>query len=149
MWTQVIWKYFTKKIFSSKILCGLPSILCLSGKLWPLRFIWHHDLRVDHCQSSATSFELKQYSFCNSFRTLVLLNFWDFTSTEYCCTIKVFQFDLTHKYFLWVPGENTRVFGLQKGGSASVMSTTIGAVFHSQEARNDYKSVSYWDISRW
>ena len=51
----------------SKILCGLPSTLCLTRELWPLRFIWHHDLRVIHCQSSAMSFIFTQYSFCNSF----------------------------------------------------------------------------------
>ena len=37
----------------SKILCGMPSTLCLTGELWPLRFIWHHDLRVTHWKSSA------------------------------------------------------------------------------------------------
>ena len=52
----------------SKILCGLISTLCLTGELWPLRFIWHHDLRVTHCQSSAMTFVFTQYSFCNSFR---------------------------------------------------------------------------------
>ena len=32
----------------SKILCGLPSTLCLTGELWPLR-----DHLVTHCQSRA------------------------------------------------------------------------------------------------
>ena len=52
----------------SKILCGLPSTLFLTGELWQLRFIWHHDLRVTHCQSSAMTFIFTQYSFCNPFR---------------------------------------------------------------------------------
>ena len=39
----------------SKILCGLPSTLFLTGELWSLRFIWYHDLRVTHCQSSDMS----------------------------------------------------------------------------------------------
>ena len=59
---------FPDDIFNfSNILCGLPSTLCLTGELWPLRFIWHHDLRVTHCQSSAMTFVFTQYSFCNSF----------------------------------------------------------------------------------
>ena len=52
----------------SKILFGLPSTLCLTGELWPLRFIWHHDPRVTHRQSSAMTFVFAQYFFCNSFR---------------------------------------------------------------------------------
>ena len=56
----------------SKILCGLPSTLFLTGELWPLRFIWHHDLRVTHCESSAMTFVFTQYSFCNSFRQGIL-----------------------------------------------------------------------------
>ena len=40
----------------SKNLCGLPSTFFLTGELWPLRFIWHYDLRVTHCQSSAKTF---------------------------------------------------------------------------------------------
>ena len=59
---------FPDVIFNfSKFSCGLPSTLCLTGELWPLRFIWHHDLRVTHCQSSAMTFIFTQYSFCNSF----------------------------------------------------------------------------------
>ena len=52
MSTQVIWNYFTKKfpnkfdfrdvIFNfSKMLCVLPSSLCMTQELWPRRFIWH------------------------------------------------------------------------------------------------------------
>ena len=52
----------------TKILCGSPLTLCLTGELWPLRYIWHHNLRVTHCQSSAMTFIFTQYSFCNSFR---------------------------------------------------------------------------------
>ena len=60
---------FPDVIFNfSKNSCGLPSTLCLTGELWPLWFIWHHDLRVTHCQSSAMTFVFTQYSFCNSFR---------------------------------------------------------------------------------
>ena len=59
------------------MLCGLPSTLCLTGELWPLRFIWHHDLRVTHCQSSARTFVLTQSSFCNSFRHGLLRSFYD------------------------------------------------------------------------
>ena len=55
-------------IIFPKIWCGLPSTLFLTGELWLLRFIWHHDLRVTHCQSSAMTFVFMQYSFCNSFR---------------------------------------------------------------------------------
>ena len=51
----------------SKILYGLPSTLCLTGELWPLRFNWHHDMRVTNCQSSAMTFVFMQYSFCYSF----------------------------------------------------------------------------------
>ena len=79
MWTQVTSKYFTKKFPNKvdfpdvisifpKIWCGLPSTLFLTGELWPLRFIWHHDLWVTHCQSSAMTFVFTQYSFRNSFR---------------------------------------------------------------------------------
>ena len=46
------------------IMCSL----CLTGELGPLRFIWHHALRVTHCQSSAMIFVFTQYSFCYSFR---------------------------------------------------------------------------------
>ena len=42
----------------SKILCGLPLTVFLTGELWQLRFIWHHDLWVTHCQSSAMTFYL-------------------------------------------------------------------------------------------
>ena len=49
-------------------LCALPSTLCLTGELWPLRFIWHPDLRVTHCQSITMTFVFTQYSFCNSLR---------------------------------------------------------------------------------
>ena len=60
-------KYFTKKCPNkvdfpevcfnfSKISCGLPSTLCMTGELWTLRFIWHHDLRVTYCQSSVYDF---------------------------------------------------------------------------------------------
>ena len=75
MKTQVTCKYFTKHvqimciIFNfSKILYSLPSTLCWTGELGPLRFIWHHDLRVTHYQSSAITFVFTQYSFCNSIR---------------------------------------------------------------------------------
>ena len=72
MSTHVIWKYFTKNcgvIFNfSKMVCALPSTLCMTGELWPSRFIWHQDISVTHCQSSAMSFIFTQYSFCNSFR---------------------------------------------------------------------------------
>ena len=57
----------------SKILCGLPSTLCLTGELWPLRFIWHHELRVTHCQSSAMTFFFTQYSLSNSLRHGLLM----------------------------------------------------------------------------
>ena len=76
---QVIWKYFTKKcqnkvdfpdfIFNfSKMVCVLSSTLWMTGELWLRRFIWHQDIKVTHCQSSAMSFIFKQYSFRNSFR---------------------------------------------------------------------------------
>ena len=52
----------------SKLLCGWPSTLCLTGKLCPLRFIWHHDIKVTHCQSSAMTFVFTQCSFYNSIR---------------------------------------------------------------------------------
>ena len=79
MSTKVIWKYFTKKcqnkvdfpcvIFNfSKMVCVLPSTLCMTEELWPRRFIWHQDIRVTHCQSNAMSFIFTQYCFCNSFR---------------------------------------------------------------------------------
>ena len=32
------------------------------------RFVWHQYIRVTHCQSSAMSFIVTQYFFCNSFR---------------------------------------------------------------------------------
>ena len=74
MSTQVIWKYFTKKCQNkfdfrdiilnfSKMVCVLPSTLCITGEI-----IWHQDIRVTHCQCSAMSFIFTQYSFCNSFR---------------------------------------------------------------------------------
>ena len=65
----ILKKYITKKcsnysLFNfSKISCGLPSILCMTEELRPLRFIWHHDLRVTHCQSIAMIFVFTQYSF--------------------------------------------------------------------------------------
>ena len=79
MSTQVIWEYFRNKcqnkvnfpdvIFNfSNMVCVLPSTLCMTGELWPRRLICHQDIRVTHCQSSAKSFILTQYSFCNSFR---------------------------------------------------------------------------------
>ena len=79
MSTQVIWIYFTKKCQNkvnfpddilnfSKMVFVLPSTLCMAGELWLRRFIWHQDIRVTHCQSSAMSFIFTQYSFCNSFR---------------------------------------------------------------------------------
>ena len=69
---------FPDVIFNiSKIWCGLTSTLFLTGELWPLRFIWHHDLRVTHCQSSAMTFVFTQYSFCNSFRQ-GLITPWNF-----------------------------------------------------------------------
>ena len=52
----------------SKMVCVLPSTLCMTGELWPRRFIWYQDIRVTHCQSSAMSYIFTQYSFCNSFR---------------------------------------------------------------------------------
>ena len=45
----------------------------MTGELWPLRFIWHHDLRVTHCQSSAMSFIFMQYTFCNSFKHCLIM----------------------------------------------------------------------------
>ena len=60
---------FADIIFNfSKMVCIFPSTLCMTGELWPTRFIWHQDIRVTHCQSSAMSFIFTQYSFCNSFR---------------------------------------------------------------------------------
>ena len=56
----------------SKMVCVLPSTLCMTGELWPRRFIWHQDIRVTHCQSSAMSFIFTQNSFCNSFRHCLL-----------------------------------------------------------------------------
>ena len=64
MSTQVIWKYFNKILQNkvnfpdvililSKILCVLPSILCMTGEQSPSQLIWHQDIRVTHCQSSA------------------------------------------------------------------------------------------------
>ena len=78
MWSHVIQKYFTYKCQNkvyfpdvilnfSEILFSLPSTLCLTGELCPLRFIGHHDMRVTHCQSSAMIFVFAQCSFCNSF----------------------------------------------------------------------------------
>ena len=61
MSTQVIWKYKIRCIFLdvifnfSKTLCVLPSTLCMTGELWPRRFIWHQDIMVTYCQSSAMS----------------------------------------------------------------------------------------------
>ena len=52
----------------SKSLCVLPLTLCMTGELWPSRFIWRQDIRVTHRQSSAMSFIFAQYSFCKSFR---------------------------------------------------------------------------------
>ena len=52
----------------SKMVCVLPSTLCMTGELWPRRFIWHQDIRVTHCQSSAMSFIFTQHSFCNSLK---------------------------------------------------------------------------------
>ena len=77
--TQVIWKYFTNKChnmayfldanfnFSNKQ-CVLPSTLCMTGELWMSSFLWHQDIRVTNCQSSAMTFIFTQYYFCNSFR---------------------------------------------------------------------------------
>ena len=48
----------------SKVLCVLPSILCMTRELWPRRFIWHQDIRVWYDMS----FIITQYFFCNSFR---------------------------------------------------------------------------------
>ena len=60
--------YFIDVIFNfSKSLCVLHSTLSMTGELWSRRFIWHQDIRVNHCQSSAMSFIFTQYSFCNSF----------------------------------------------------------------------------------
>ena len=53
------------------------STLCMTGELWPSRFIWHQDIRVTNCQSSAMSFIFTQYSFCNSF-IHGLLGSWNF-----------------------------------------------------------------------
>ena len=70
------WGWFSRHyLYFSNILCGLPSTLFLTGELWPLRFIWHHDLRVTHFQSSAMTFVFTQYPFCNSFRQ-GLINSW-------------------------------------------------------------------------
>ena len=61
--------YFLDVIFNfSRSLCVLPSTLCMTGELWPGRFIWYQDIRVTHCQSSSMSCIFTQYSFCNSFR---------------------------------------------------------------------------------
>ena len=60
---------FPDVIFNvSKMVCVLPSTLCMTGELWPRRFIWHQDIRVTHYHSCAMSFIFTQYSFCNSFR---------------------------------------------------------------------------------
>ena len=86
MSTQVIWKYFTTKcknkvdfpdiIFNFlKMVFVLPSTLCMTGELWPRRFIWHQDIRVTHCQSSAMSFIFTQYSFFNSFRHYLIYTY--------------------------------------------------------------------------
>ena len=40
----------------------------MTWELWPLRLIWHHDLRGTHSQSSAMIFIFTQYSFVFSFR---------------------------------------------------------------------------------
>ena len=61
----------------SKKKCVSPSILCMAGELLTSRFIWHQDIRVTHCQSSAMSFIFTQYSFCNSF-IHGLLGSWNF-----------------------------------------------------------------------
>ena len=97
MSTHVIWKYFTKKCQNkidfpdiilnfSKMVCVLPLTLCMTGELWPRRFIWHQDIRVTHCQSSAMSFIFTQYYFCNSFRQGLIGRFWpsDKSITKYC-----------------------------------------------------------------
>ena len=52
----------------SKMVCVLPSTLCMTGEMWPIWFIWHQDIKVSKCQFSAISFIFTQYSFCNSFR---------------------------------------------------------------------------------
>ena len=54
------------------MVCVLPSTLCMTGDLWPRWFIWHQDIWVTHCQSSAMSFIFTQYFFCNSFRHCLL-----------------------------------------------------------------------------
>ena len=105
MWTQLIWKYFTKKspnkvdfpefIFNfSKILWGLPWTYCLTGELWPLQFIWHHDLRVTHCQSSAMIFVFTQYSFCKSFRHCLLSVWFKHFYTVRGCSTNTFLINL-------------------------------------------------------
>ena len=69
---------FPDVIFNfSKMVCILPSTLCMTGELWPRRFIWHQDIRVTYCQSSAMSFIFSHYSFCNSFRHGLI-----------CCTLR-------------------------------------------------------------
>ena len=50
----------------SKMVCVLPSTLWRTGDMW------HQDIRVTHCQSSAKNFIFTQYSFCNSFRHALL-----------------------------------------------------------------------------
>ena len=64
---------FRDVIFNfSKMLCVLPSTSGMTRELWPRRFIWHQDIRVTHCQSSAMSFIFTQYSFWTSFRHCLL-----------------------------------------------------------------------------
>ena len=64
----IVNKKCPKKVDFTDVNFNFSNILCLTGELWPLRFILHHDLRITYCQSSAMTFVSTHYSFCNSFR---------------------------------------------------------------------------------
>ena len=70
-WKQMFLSSFRQlqlKCHFSKIVCVWHSTSCMTGELWPTRFIWHRDIRVAHSQYSAMTFVFTQYFFYNSFR---------------------------------------------------------------------------------
>ena len=74
---------FPDVIFNfSKSFSVFPSTLCMTGQLWPSRVIWYQDIRVTHCQSSAMSFIVTQYSFCNSFIHILINKLMIYTYTK-------------------------------------------------------------------
>ena len=76
---KILPKICSNKVDFQYVIFNFSKVSCGLVELGPLRFIWHHDLRVTHCQSIAmfflfflfisfSSFFFTNYSFCNSFK---------------------------------------------------------------------------------